>query len=84
MFDEQKEKGNPVSLLILKTLWPIPEVLIRKTAEPFKKIVVLEMNMGQYVGEIQRILPEKSITFVGQMDGNLITPEKIKSGVTGE
>ncbi len=84
VFDEQKEKGNPVSLLILKTLWPIPEVLIRKTAEPFKKIVVVEMNMGQYVGEIQRILPKKSITFVGQMDGNLITPEKIKSGVTGE
>ena len=81
VFEEQKEKGKPVSLLALKTLWPIPEELIKKKAERFKKIMVVEMNMGQYVREIERILPNKSISFMGQMDGNLITPSAIKRGL---
>lgn len=69
--------GRSVSLLILKTLWPVPEALICQKAEPYKRVVVVEMNMGQYVREIKRLLPEKKIDFYGQMDGNLITPETI-------
>jgi 2-oxoglutarate ferredoxin oxidoreductase subunit alpha len=82
VFEEQKEKGKPVSLLTLKTLWPIPEKLIKQKAERFKKIMVVEMNLGQYVREIVRILPDKSISFMGQMDGNLITPSAIKRRLT--
>lgn len=72
-----EEKGTPVSTLTLKTLWPVPEKLLRKTAESFKRVVVIEMNQGQYVGEIQKILLDKKIEFYGQMDGVLITPAKI-------
>ncbi|MBL7179160.1 MAG: pyruvate flavodoxin/ferredoxin oxidoreductase [Desulfobacterales bacterium] len=75
---EQKAQGNPLSLLILKTLWPVPEDLIRKKAAEFKRIVVVEMNLGQYVGEIERILPDKEVVFFGQMDGRLISPRQIR------
>ena len=72
-----KERGKPVSVLILKTLWPVPEKLIREKCRRAKRIVVIEMNLGQYVGEIRRILPNKQVDFFGQMDGRLIPPRQI-------
>ena len=70
--------GKPVSLLIPKTLWPVPERLIVDTAAAYDRVVVVEMNMGQYVREIQRLLPGKTVSFLGQMNGNLIKPEQIR------
>ena len=81
--DDLEHAGKPVSLLALKTLWPVPEELIREKAKIFKHIVVVEMNLGQYIHEIERILPEKHITFYGQMDGSLIYPDKIKEVIAG-
>jgi len=68
---------HPASLLVLKTLWPVPEALIRKKAAPFKRVVMPEMNLGQYVRELRQLLPDKKISFVGQMNGELIKPEQI-------
>ena len=42
------------------------------------------MNLGQYVREIERILPGKRIDFMGQMDGRLITPRQIEEVVSHE
>jgi len=78
VFKEQKRCGKSVSLLVLKTLWPVPEDLIREKAGNVKRVVVVEMNLGQYVKEIERILPDKKVDFLGQMDGRLITPHRIK------
>ena len=84
VFNEQNRQGKPVSLLVLKTLWPVPEHLIRQVAQSVKRIVVVEMNMGQYIREIKRILPEKRIDFLGQMDGRLITPVQITEVIDSE
>ena len=78
VFNNRKQQGKPLAVLILKTLWPVPEQLIRQVARKVKRIVMVEMNMGQYVLEIKRILPEKQIDFLGQMDGRLITPAQIE------
>ena len=75
---EMNGDGTPVALLALKTLWPVPEELIRSKAGPHQRIVIFEMNMGQYVREIERVLCGKEIVFYGQMDGDLIKPEQIK------
>jgi 2-oxoglutarate/2-oxoacid ferredoxin oxidoreductase subunit alpha len=72
-----KAQGKPTSLLVLKTLWPVPEDLIRSTAAPYQKVVVAEMNLGQYVREIQRLLSEKTVIFAGGMNGELIKPGQI-------
>lgn len=84
VYNQQYCRGNPISLLVLKTLWPVPEHLIRQVAQTVKRIVVVEMNMGQYVREIKRILPQKQIDFLGQMDGRLITPDQITEAITSE
>jgi 2-oxoglutarate ferredoxin oxidoreductase subunit alpha len=73
-FNEMKRKGEPVSLLVLKTLWPVPESLIKNVANGYSRIVVFEMNMGQYVREIERLLTGRRIDFHGQMNGELIAP----------
>jgi 2-oxoglutarate ferredoxin oxidoreductase subunit alpha len=81
VYRELKGSDQPVSLLILKTLWPVPEAAIRRAAREAKRIVVLEMNLGQYLHEIQRILVGKRVDFCGQMDGRLIAPAKIKETI---
>ncbi|MGD8880772.1 MAG: transketolase C-terminal domain-containing protein [Desulfobacterales bacterium] len=72
-----QQQNNGASLLVLKTLWPVPEALIRKKAAPFKRVLMAEMNLGQYIREIRRLLPDKKIDFLGQMNGELIKPDQI-------
>lgn len=71
------EKGMPVSTLTLKSLWPVPEELLEVKAKPFQRVVVFEMNLGQYVHEVRRVLRYKDVEFHGQMNGVLITPAQI-------
>lgn len=73
-----ENSGAKASLLVLKTLWPVPEELIRAKAAPYRRVVVPEMNLGQYVREIERLLPGKKIDFIGQMNGELIKPGQIQ------
>jgi 2-oxoglutarate ferredoxin oxidoreductase subunit alpha len=77
-FGKLKAAGKPFSLLTLKTLWPIPENKIRDIAAKYDRIVVVEMNLGQYTREIERVLPGKKLTFLGQMNGKLLTPAQIE------
>jgi 2-oxoglutarate ferredoxin oxidoreductase subunit alpha len=78
VYKEFNQHGTPLSLLILKTLWPIPVNTIRKAVRKKKRVLVLEMNLGQYVREIERLLPDIPLDFYGQMNGQLITPAIIK------
>jgi 2-oxoglutarate ferredoxin oxidoreductase subunit alpha len=78
VFEERKSGRKPISLLVLKTLWPVPANLIKEKTKDVKRIVVLEMNLGQYVGEVRRVLCDKRVDFFGQMDGRLINPQQIK------
>jgi 2-oxoglutarate ferredoxin oxidoreductase subunit alpha len=74
---QRNAAGQPTALLVLKTLWPVPEALIARLAGPFRRIVVMEMNLGQYVREIERVLGRRDILFFGQMNGELIKPRQI-------
>ncbi|MDM8538470.1 2-oxoacid:acceptor oxidoreductase subunit alpha [Desulfobacterales bacterium HSG17] len=79
--DNIRKKGKKVSLLILKTLWPVPEELILKHAQGIKRVIVPEMNLGQYVREIKQILHGIKIEFLGRMNGNLIKPAQIENQI---
>lgn len=78
VFTQRRAAKKPVSLLVLKTLWPVPEALIREKAKGAKRIIVLEMNNGQYVREIRRVLSGTQVDFYGRMNGKLITPHQIQ------
>ena len=75
--DQLRKKGCRISLLVLKTLYPVPQNLLRHTIHGKARIVVIEMNHGQYVREIERLAGSVPIRFYGQMNGELIAPETI-------
>jgi 2-oxoglutarate ferredoxin oxidoreductase subunit alpha len=78
VYRELNQHGTPISVLILKTLWPVPVNTILKAVRKIKRMLVVEMNLGQYVREIERLLPDTNLDFFGQMNGRLITPTQIK------
>jgi 2-oxoglutarate ferredoxin oxidoreductase subunit alpha len=78
------ERQNiPVSLLVLKTLWPVPEQVLHASAAGMERILVVEMNLGQYVQEIGRVLCNQRVDFYGKMSGQLISPSEIIEEVLG-
>lgn len=80
---ELRASDHRVSLAVLKTLWPSPENLIRRLAHPVRRVLVCEMNNGQYSREVERILRDKTVVHVGHMNGVLVSPERIKEAYHG-
>ncbi len=79
-----REKGLLVGLLILKTIWPFPEEVVAQAGHDKNNIVVAEMNRGQLIGEVERVM-DKRIPIRGaqRADGVLITPEQILAKLEG-
>lgn len=81
-----RESGIKAGILKLCTVWPVPEEQIRRVASSVKTIFCVEMNIGKYVNEIERIAagkcPVKAIT---KNRGLVHTPteilESIKEGL---
>ena len=75
-----RAKGKKISHLVLQTLFPVPEKVIRQAMEGVERVVVPEMNMGQYVLEIERIAPTGvEVVSVGKMNTTLLSPQEIAS-----
>ena len=75
---QAREKGHKVSSLVLQTLFPVPEKAIKAALQGIKKVIVPEMNMGQYVLEIERLTAGKAeVIRVNKMDTTLISPAMI-------
>ena len=73
-----REKGIRVGVLQLVTIWPVPEKEILETMNRAKAVIVPELNLGQYIGEINARNP-KNIPVVGvnRVDGKPIEPTEI-------
>ncbi|MFH1745758.1 MAG: pyruvate flavodoxin/ferredoxin oxidoreductase [Planctomycetota bacterium] len=75
-----RARGRKISSLILQTLWPVPEKAIRSAMQGVKRIIVPEMNMGQYRLEIERLAPPGTqVIGVDKMNTSLISPAEIES-----
>ncbi|MFN3966971.1 MAG: 3-methyl-2-oxobutanoate dehydrogenase subunit VorB [Endomicrobiia bacterium] len=76
---EMARKDNiKIGLIRPITLWPFPEEVIRETAKRVKKIITVEMNLGQMVEDVK--LAVNGITpveFLGKPGGTIFTPEEI-------
>lgn len=78
-----KKEGITVGHVRLRTIWPFPEKIVRKMAERVDFILVPEMNLGQLVYEVERVVcceaHVKAISKIG--GGEMITPEEIFSEI---
>lgn len=77
---DARSRGTKVSSLVLQTLWPVPEKAITSAMNGvIKRVIVPEMNMGQYLLEIQRLAPAGvEVLGVNKMNTSLISPREIE------
>lgn len=82
--NEAREKGIQAGLFRPVTLYPVPEEELLAAAGKARKVVVPEMNLGQYVLEVERILGKGvPVVRVNLVNGEPITPASILSAIVG-
>ena len=73
-----RSQGKKVGVLRLITLWPVPERQIAAVMAKAKAVVVPEMNLGQYIGEIKMRNPRGiPVAGVNRVDSYPIQPAEI-------
>ena len=81
---EARQGGISAGLLKLATVWPVPEREIRAVAEQADIVLAVEMNMGKYAQEIERIACEYSrVTRVTKNRGLIHTTGEIYRAIEG-
>lgn len=76
-----RQTGARISTLIIQSLWPVPEREIVAALAGVERVVVAELNHGQYRREVAPLAGERAIAAVNRVDGELITPEEILAAI---
>lgn len=73
-----RENGLKVGLFRPMTIWPFLSKQIESLTKKVKKILVVEMNLGQYLIEVERIADKNSTVYsYNRINGKLISPDEI-------
>jgi len=73
-----RQAGGRVSSLTVYSLWPVPQAEIRTSLQGIRRVIVPELNMGQYSLEVERLAPDDiEVTGIHRVDGELISPDQI-------
>jgi len=73
-----RREGMKAGMLRLKTLWPFPDEAIRRLTAHARKIIVPEMNLGQIVLEVERVIHGKAdVIKLGKVNGDLFHPDEV-------
>lgn len=71
-------QGRLVSSLVVYSLWPIPEQAIKNALVGIRRVIVPELNLGQYIREVERLVKDGvEVVGVHRVDGELISPDEI-------
>lgn len=78
-----REEGIKAGLFRPLTIWPFPEEDLRRACKGIKNALVVEMNLGQMIFEVERVLGCTGIKVDGMFDssGEPITPLSIAERV---
>jgi 2-oxoglutarate ferredoxin oxidoreductase subunit alpha len=77
---EARNLGIPAGFLRLITVWPFPENRIRELAGEVDSFIVAEMNLGQIVHEVERIV-HQPVTGVHHAGGAMMSPDPILNAI---
>ena len=73
-----RKEGIKVGLLRLITIWPFPEELIRTLASTISAFIVVEINYGQIVKEVERCAAGQAQVFLSsRLGGSIHNPIEI-------
>ncbi len=77
-----REQGVKAGMFRPITLWPSPEAKMHELGQKFDKVLSVELNMGQYLEEIQRSMGRLDIEKLVKVNGRPFSPadiiEKVK------
>ena len=78
--NELRKKGKKIGMFRPITIWPSPEKQLIELSKKVKRIVVVEMNAGQYFLEVDRIAGKNvKVEKYGRLNGEIVTPDEIIS-----
>ena len=69
--------GIKVGMFRPITIWPFPDEQISNLSKKIKKVLVVEMNMGQIILEVQRTACGSKVYGLNIANGEPITPDQI-------
>jgi len=73
-----REKRMKVGLIQPLTIWPFPDEYIEHILDQLDLIIVAELNQGQLIGEVMRVVRGKTrVRGLFRYDSELITPDQI-------
>ncbi len=76
--DMARAEGLKVGFFRPITIWPFPEKEVKELAGKVKGILVHELNYGQYVLEVERVVAGKCpVTLYGKYDNESATPQEL-------
>ena len=80
--NELRKEGIKAGLFRPITLWPFPEKRVAELAKQAKAIVVPELNLGQMILEVERVVKGTCVVAgIGRVDGEPINPTQIMDKV---
>ncbi|SHJ04723.1 2-oxoacid:acceptor oxidoreductase subunit alpha [Desulfofundulus thermosubterraneus] len=79
---DARAAGIKAGLFRPVTIWPFPEKEVAELAGRVRHIIVVEMNLGQLKGEVERAVQGRvRVTGVNRLNGELITFDEILSAI---
>lgn len=72
-----RAEGIALSSLVVQSLWPVPENALRAAGAGARRVLVPELNLGQYRLEVERLLPGAEVAGIDRIDGEMITPDQV-------
>ena len=70
--------GFKVGCVQLYTVWPFPDKELRELCGRAKEVIVGELNMGQIIHEVRRVLPpDIPVHAIQRYDGEILTPMQL-------
>lgn len=73
-----RKQGLKVGLFRPISIWPFPEKQVKELAKKVNGIIVAEMNYGQLVLEVERVVKSSSEVYhIGKINGEVVTPDEI-------
>ena len=73
-----RDKRIRAGLIRPITIWPFPDDQLRELLTHVRRVLVVELNQGQLVHEIERVAPRTcKVIGMNRYDGEIINPVEI-------
>lgn len=77
-----REQGIKAGLFRPITIWPSPEKQLKTLAKKAKTIIVAELNYGQYVAEVERVVAgQAKVVSLAKWNNDPITPAEMLAAI---